>query len=234
MGIGVESQTSTGWGPTGIGMAIITTAQVAAAAFVLVRHVPLGGAQVVAAGGAGIVSIVLLALAPLPRIAKASLTALLCGAGMAVISTQDPLGMRAVNRQMAAAIGKAAPQGAAPADPVPADAPASDGRVTIRTAAASDDQGFAPALAQGIEQRLTDAATDDIRVNGAADVAAAGDPVDLRAAYSVTWSVADRGAPRWCGRIAATMPSRAAAVSGLAVIIARSADRIAKGASACS
>ncbi len=230
MDIGRQSPGGAGWGAGGIGMAFVTIVQLALAGLVVGRHTSLGGAQIVAASAAAIVSVMLLALASIPRGAKASLIGLLCAAAMAVISTQDPFGMRAVKEQVATAMGKAPSTIITPSQTGRLPKAQGNSRVTIRTIAASDDGDFAPDLAQQIEQGLSRPETGGIRVNGAADV----DVRDQRLAYSVTWSVADRGVSRWCGRIAATTPSRMAAVRSLAAIITRSADHIADGGTTCS
>jgi len=229
-GSGAQASDGAGWGAGGIAIALAVTTELIAAALVASRQIALGGAEIVAATGAAIVSIVLLALAPVPRGAKASLIALLCAAGMAMIATQDPFGMRAVRRKVMAAIDKSEDGPAREADATALAPPSGTGRVEIRTAAESADRDFAPALTASIEAGLRRPETGDVRVRGAAAV----DTSNRPPAYRVTWSIADRGASHWCGRIATAVPSRDVALRDLSSIIVHSADRIADGAASCS
>ena len=230
MGIGVRTSGGGGWGAGSAAIALVAIGELALAGAALVRGVALDTTGMVVAVAVGIGSIVMLGVSPVPRAAKAVLIVALCAAGMSLSVAQDPFGLRSVDRKVTAATRTGASVASVAEEIAAKPAPGADARVTISTAEASADSGFAPALATAVATALPGPGSGDLAITGVADVAAG----PREPTYSVTWSVAQRDVHAWCGRVSASSSSRPAAIDQLARRVVLAADRVAHGATGCA
>lgn len=218
------------WSLAGQVMAWAMAGEITLAIVTITRTAVPVPAMAAVATALAILSMVVAARTRMPRAVKASLIAALCVALLTLAAVHDPFRLRAVDRQVAAAIeGRNRPADLPPQEVRQPSAPMATVQVTLRGKGDTAAATFADELADRIAADGA-AANDDYRIDGLIDISSApsGD------SYRLTWSLSGATRTLWCGRIVASGPSRAAALDSFSSRIVAALRRVRAGAGDCA
>lgn len=216
------------WSPAGQAMAWVVAGEVVLAITAITQGQFHRPRVLVVAAALAILSAIVTSRTRMPQAAKGGSITLLCAALLALAASQDPFGLRAVDRSVAAAITGTDAVPAVPVTDGQGATPAAMAQLSLRGGGDVAAVVFADDLARQVAAKRGDDAG-GYRVDGLVDITAApsGD------AYRLTWSLSDYAQTLWCGRIVAIGQSRSAALDSFSTTIATALRRTRRGAAAC-